>query len=255
MIRFNSNRDSQRSVHRYVILVSLFLAVPTPADSNVTAAQKVFVPFAPYMDANRAAIKTEMLLKGQCTEQVIDALLDNAEQTGYMFSVESMANAFPMILNSDQLNIGCTQPQVRMEFISVMSTNTVMVKTLDCDAMPAGMLCTLPIESLRYFLAKPSNTIELSGGATFEEATEILEWFKQDAADYFSEAQARRLRQLSWRVGIGKDAKSYMLRIGDPYCECILTMALNRPDILAKTNQFTLVGEPQFTCPHQYQAN
>lgn len=241
-------RDAEHTLRRYAFLVTIILAMPALADNHVAPTQKVFVPFAPYVEANRATIKTEMLLKGQCSEQVIDAILDSAERTGYIFSIESMAYAFPKILNSDHLNISCNKPQVRMEFLSVMSTNTVMVKILDCDPAPTGMMCTPPIERLRYFLTEPSKTIELSGGATFSEASAIIQWFRDDAGDYFSDAQKRKIRQLSWRVGIDKNATGFMFRIGDSYCECVLTLKLNNSDVLATNSQIALDGEPQFQC-------
>jgi hypothetical protein len=100
---------------------------------------------------------------------------------------------------------------------------------------------------------EPSRTIELSGEVSFEEALVIIRWFRDDAGAQFSDDEKQKIRQLSWRAAVGKDDAVYTLRVGDPYCECVLAVDLAGPEIGSEKDQFALVGKPQFVCPRQPQ--
>ncbi len=230
-------------------IVALLSALPALANGADTHVQKVFVPFEVYVEANREAYKEEWYLKGGCSEQHIEAMLDDAAKTGFIFSAEKVAGAFTTILDSDRLNIGCITEPMRLEFISAMSTNTVMVNTVLCDMMRSGMQCAPPIQSERHFLIDPSKTIELSDNVTFDEARRIVDWFRHDAGTQLTENEKSKARGLGWRAAVGRDGAAYTFRAGDPFCECVFSVRLEVPDRHAQSSLITLSGKPQFVCP------
>lgn len=234
---------------RLIAAIFLYLILPALANSDDVQVQKVFVPFEPYIAARREAYKEEWYLKYGCSEEHIEAMLDGSERTGFIFAPDQVAAAFAVILDSDRLNISCINDPVRMEFLSVMSTNTVMVKTVLCDTMRNGMQCTPPSSRQRYFLIDPAKTIELSDNVTFEEATRIVDWFRHDAGTALSDEEKNQARQLSWRAAIGRDGEAYTFRAGDPYCECVLSIKLAVPGRFEEPSQIIPIGKPQFVCP------
>lgn len=232
------------------LLVALLLAGSAYADEPGGNSRSVFVPYKSYVHAKRDDYRRDLILNSGCSEQAIETMLNHAEQTGFMFSAENVVSTFPTIFNSDHLNISCMRSPVRMEFLSVMSTNTVMVKKVMCDLLLNGMQCSPPIESERYFLMEPGKTIELSDNVSFDEAVAIIEWFRHDAGMHFSEDEKNRIRQLSWRTSIGKVNNQYALRIGDPYCDCALKLSLGAAGTGTLRERITVHRKPQFDCPN-----
>ena len=232
-----------------IAAIALLLALPMLSNSEDMQVQKVFVPFEPYIEARREAYKEEWYLKYGCSEQHIETMLDGAAQNGYIFSAEQVAGTFAAILDSDRLNISCINEPMRLEYLSVMSTNTVLVNTVLCDVMTSGMQCAPPIQSERYYLIDPSKTIELSDNVTFEEAQRIVDWFRHDAGAELTEDEKSKARVLSWRAAIGRDGTAYTFRAGDPFCECIFSVKLDVPDWFAQSTKISLSGKPQFVCP------
>lgn len=230
-------------------IVALLIALPVLANGADIHVQKVFVPFEVYVEAKRDAYMEQWHLKGGCSEQHIEAMLDGAAKTGFIFSAERVAGVFATILDSDRLNIGCITEPMRLEFLSVMSTNTVMVNTVLCDMMRSGMQCAPPIPSERHFLIDPSKTIELSDNVTFDEAQRIVDWFRHDAGAQLTDDEKSKVRGLGWRAAVGRDAAAYTFRAGDPFCECVFSVRLEVPDRLAHSSLITLSGKPQFVCP------
>ncbi len=228
--------------------VLLLIAIPVLGSSEDLEMQKVFIPFEPYVEARREEYREEWFAKYGCDEQLIEAMLDGAAETGYIFSEENVASAFTAILDSDQLNISCMNDPLRIEFLSVMSTNTVMVKTVLCDLIINGLQCMPPVPSERYFLIDPGKNFELSNEVTFEEAQRIVNWFRHEAGTHLTEDEKNRARQLSWRAVIGKDGAAYTFRAGDPFCECVLSVRLDVPDRGSQDSQITPVEPPQFIC-------
>lgn len=230
-------------------IVALLIALPVLANGADIHVQKVFVPFEVYVEAKRDAYMEQWHLKGGCSEQHIEAMLDGAAKTGFIFSAERVAGVFATILDSDRLNIGCITEPMRLEFLSVMSTNTVMVNTVLCDMMRSGMQCAPPIPSERHFLIDPSKTIELSDNVSFDEAQRIVDWFRHDAGAQLTDDEKSKVRGLGWRAAVGRDAAAYTFRAGDPFCECVFSVRLEVPDRLAHSSLITLSGKPQFVCP------
>ncbi len=230
-------------------VVALLIALPAFANGADSHVQKIFVPFEVYVEANREAYKEELYLKGGCSEQHIEAMLDEAAKTGFIFSAEQVAGVFTTILDSDRLNIGCITEPMRLEFLSAMSTNTVMVNTVLCDMMRSGMQCAPPIPSERRFLIDPSKTIELSDNVSFDEAQRIVDWFRHDAGAQLTDHEKSKVKGLGWRAAVGRDGAAYTFRAGDPFCECVFSVRLEVPDRHAQSSLITLSGKPQFVCP------
>jgi len=234
----------------FFLLVALLAAGPADADELGGKSREVFVPYKTYVHAKRDAYRQDLILNSGCSEQAIEAMLNHAEQTGFLFSAENVVSAFPTIFNSDHLNISCMRSPVRMEFLSVMSTNTVMVKAVMCDLLLKGMQCSPPVASARYFLMEPGKTIELSDDVSFDEAAAIIEWFRHDAGVHLSDDEKNKVRQLSWRSSIRKANNQYALRIGDPHCECVLKLSLDASGTGMLRQRITVKGQPQFVCPN-----
>lgn len=229
-------------------MILIFLALPALADDAISTDAKFYIPFELFEVSKRDQIRENLLSRGDCSESLIDAMLEHAAAVGYMFSIDSVAKSVPTILNSDELNIGCPKSPMQMEFLSVMSSNTVMVRTMRCDMQDAGMECTAPTESIRHFVTEPGKTIELSGGATYLDALKILHWFRNDAGAQLSETEKSRIPRLSWRMAIDKQGDRHTLRIGDSYCECVFYAELDTPDMNADEPIVTIGGRG-FDCP------
>ena len=226
------------------LLACLLPVVGLATDSD----ERVFIPYDPYDPSKRAAIKEEAMQRGGCGEAFIDAMLDHAEQTGYLFSIEAVSKSVPSILNSDELNIGCPGRTMRMEFLSVMSSNTIMVHEMTCEHQVDGMLCTPPIESTRYFYGDPRKTIQLSDNVSYADTMKILDWFQGDAGDLLSDEEKARFPNLAWRLAIVREGDNYSFQIGEPDCECVFKASLVIPDIAALEPQVTMT-ERRFACP------
>lgn len=236
------------------LISALFVLIANLAypGSQTRQAQKIFVPYEPYVPEKREEYKQNIILNGGgCSEETIEAMLDHAEQTGYLFTTDNVVSTFPTILDSDILNIGCMGPQTRMEFLSVMSTNTLMAKTVVCDLSNNGMECLPPEETLRYFLVDPAKNFALLDGVTFEQGFEIIEWFRHDAGTVLTSEEKNRARQLSWRSVIGRAGTGYTFQVGDPYCECVLKFRLDAASTPVSQKNILVVGKPTFSCPER----
>lgn len=240
---------SQSLTRLLVAAVAIFVATPVLANADDAKSRKVFVPYEPYVASKREEYRLDMVLNSGCTEQAIEGMLNHAEQSGFLFSPHNVVSAFPTIYDSDQLNIGCVGQQVRMEFLSVMSTNTLLMKAVSCDVAHNGMACLPPVESERFFLVEPGKNFELSGNVSFEEAAEIIEWFRHDAGAYLSDSEKEKARNLAWRASIGEEDGVYTYRVGDPYCGCLLRFQLKSTGTRVLREQIAVVGNPTFECP------
>lgn len=236
------------SIRAIVAPLALLVALPVLADGHRADKASVFVPYERYDPAKRDEYRLRNF-SGGCGEEEVEAMLDASERAGFIFSIDNVVATFPNIFNSDRLNIGCNKQPLRMEFLSVMSSNTLMAKTVVCEALRNGLQCQPPVETERYFLVEPERTIEVSNDVTFEEAVVFVEWFRHDAGPFFSESEKKKAQQLAWRMAVGRDGELYTLRVGDPYCECVLKLRLEAGGQGVVVDQIAVDGKPRFVCP------